>query len=262
MQSSVAFKPHSFKEFVFFKLVLPLLLARKKFLPQQNELMINIGGGHFFLPGWKVLDMNTEYYNFREGIIDYNYDLTSSSPFPFESESVKLFYSSHTLEHVQQKFSQHIFDEIYWCLKSGGGVRLTMPDFEKVKNAYLKNDKNFFDSYNGPIENAFLEWFSTYHARQLKSEEIRKKIVEMGIYEYANNLVNSIPDDYQKNNFGHCNWWNYDKASSALKKAGFEKIYKSAPQQSKFAEMRKTGRFFNSFDHKLPEISMYIEAVK
>jgi len=87
----------------------------------NQNLNINIGGGRWVRRHWKVLDFPSQHYNYYSAIIDYKHDLTSNKPFPFPDNSVCFFYSSHTFEHIPQEFCQYVFNEIYRCLKPGGG---------------------------------------------------------------------------------------------------------------------------------------------
>jgi len=234
----------------------------------DRKLMINIGAGEFYLRHWRNLDYQTNYYKYRDALIDYHHDLKSPGSFPFRDNQVYLFYSSHTLEHIQQKYCQHIFDEIYRCLKPNGGVRLTMPGFDGGRIALHNNDLDYFAepmkkyTYAGSIETKFLHLFATYFAQRLEPQEIREKINSMGYEEYADYLINKIPDDYQKDNFGHCNWWSYEKLEKMLKKAGFKTVYRSKAFQSKFPEMRKHKTLRYSFDTTWTSISVFVEAIK
>ena len=123
-------KKHIFLYKCFLKLYLTcidcILILKKglfKLMERKDDcLNINIGGGRFLRKHWKVLDFPSEHYNYPRNIIDYEFDLTSSNPFPFFDNTVSLFYLSHVLEHIPQEFCQHILNEIYRCLGRGGGT--------------------------------------------------------------------------------------------------------------------------------------------
>lgn len=229
----------------------------------EQKLMINIGGGHYFRRHWRVLDLPSYWYHFVEGSIDYKFDLTSSDPFPLSSNSVSFFFSSHTLEHIPQECCQHILDEIFRCLKPGGAVRLTMPDFDLAYEAFAKNDIDFFVKYSGAcIEEKFLGFFATYMKDKVSPEELRKNFASMRKEDFADYYTRQIPRYSQKVFTGkHINWWNYEKLSRMLKQAGFRKIYRSTEQGSRFTEMRGVGRNCG-FDSTHPEISLFVEAVR
>jgi hypothetical protein len=78
----------------------------------------------------------------------------------------------------------------------------------------------------------------------------------------------------QKDKAGyHINWFNYAKLERMLRQAGFGTVYRSAPQQSRFAELRGMGGWLATgdvleitrmlgLDTTHPGISLYVEAVK
>jgi len=96
----------------------------------QEKIMVNIGGGAFYRRHWKTLDYaspDSKHYDWIG--IDINFDLMSGVPLPFNDNAVDFIYSAHTLEHLSEATSPGLFRDIYRCLKPGGAVRLTMPDF-------------------------------------------------------------------------------------------------------------------------------------
>jgi len=242
------------------------VIDRKK---DKEKLMVNVGSGIFFRRHWKNLDFPSEWYRFGKGMIDYEYDLTSGEKFPFENDTVYIFYSSHTMEHMQQKYCQHIFNEMFRCLKKGGGIRITNPDFELGYKAYGSKNMDFFKKYIGStIDEKFLYFFATYYTRAT-SEKLKKILDEfkenyktMSKEEFADYYTSKIPSSNQIKHTGdHCNWWTIDKFQCMLKIAGFENIYRSKPQESKFPEMHGFGRH-QGFDSTHPELSIFVEAIK
>jgi predicted SAM-dependent methyltransferase len=229
----------------------------------NEKLMVNIGGRYFLRRHWRVLDFPSQHYRFMKGAVDYEYDLTSAEPFPFKNDSVFLIYSSHTLEHIPQEHCQFIFSEIFRVLKKGGGVRLTMPDFDKSVEAYRNGAMDYFKLYSGSnIEEKFLDNFASYWKNKVTPKELQKKFNSLPKEEFGDHYTTSIPRESQKKNTGfHINWWNYKKLHTMLTDAGFTNIYKSKEKESKFSEMRGTGRK-KGFDTTHPEISVFIEAKK
>lgn len=108
---------------------------------ERNGLRINIGGTRFFKRHWRVMDYRhptTRHYDSPS--LDYNHDLMAGRPFPLAAASVAFFYSSHTLEHILDAHIPFILSEIHRCLRPGGAVRLTMPDFDAAYGAFMAND--------------------------------------------------------------------------------------------------------------------------
>ena len=231
--------------------------------------MVNIGGGAYYRKHWKVLDYQSFHYRIPSYYIDYNFDLASNNPLPFKTNSVNFFYSSHTLEHIPQEFCQNIFNEFYRCLKKGGAVRLALPDFDKIFEAYRNNEKTIFNSVffkNKQEENyrKFLDFFATYMKNKVSKNEFDENFRSMKKEEFADYYTFKIPRNNQKIHGGfHINWWNFEKAEKMLKRAGFKEKYRSSSQKSCFLEMRckKNGKIFG-FDDTYPEISFFIEALK
>ena len=106
--------------------------------------MVDIGAGYSFRRHWKNMDYPTSHYVFLSGVVDYKFNLSSKKLFPFKSDSVNFFYSSHTFEHILQPYIPFIFKEIFRCLKPNGAVRITMPDFKLACNAFKENNIDFY----------------------------------------------------------------------------------------------------------------------
>ena len=257
----------------FRKIILESLMGSKA----KKRLMINIGGGLYFRPGWRVMDYVSPFYPFAGKYIDYNIDLMGKVSFPFEDNSVAVFYSSHTLEHIPQEFCQNILDEIHRCLEPGGVVRLTMPDYDILRAAALRNDEPFFESQMArdlTIEESLVSQIATDMAGRAPRDEVIRNFKDMTAEEFAEHYTSRASREVQKEKGGyHINWFNYDKLSAMAKAAGFENMYKSQAQGSKFADLVGTGGLFatgNIFDGERrlgvdtshPTRSLYLEAVK
>ena len=66
--------------------------------------MINVGGGHFTRRHWRTLDVPHGTRNYWKGTINYPFDLCTKNPWPFLDNSVYLFYSSQTLQHIHSEW--------------------------------------------------------------------------------------------------------------------------------------------------------------
>lgn len=259
-----------------YKLILIDNILKKHFFKiidiksDSKNLMINVGGGYFFRRHWKVMEYETKWYRYSPGVIDYNQNLASKDKFSLKDNSVFLFYVSHTIEHIPQRYCQQMLNEIYRCLKVGGAVRLTNPDFDLGYQAYKKGDIGFFKKYKGTdLDEKFLYFFASYHVVEKSKKELveikkmlKKNFLEMSKEMFADYYTSDIPPESQeKHAESHISWWNYEKMESFLKTAGFNKIYLSKPQESKFSQMIGTGRN-TGFDSTHPEFSIFVEAVK
>lgn len=268
---------------VKFKLVTGLLFLRKRLYAAvssagRDRPMVNIGGGLFFRPHWKVLDFCSAYYSFARRMIDHDIDLMQpGAQFPFSDNSVQFFYSAHTLEHIPQEYCANILREVYRCLKPGGAVRLCMPDYDLLRRAADQHDEVYFKGQreNGlSFEEAVIEQIATDLVGKIPADEIRADYQRLDPVSFADHYTNRVSRDSQRRNGGyHINWFTYDKLAGMLREAGFATIYRSAAQQSRFPELTgkggllATGDFFEvqrmlGIDTTLPDRSLYVEAVK
>ncbi|MHA2120008.1 MAG: class I SAM-dependent methyltransferase [Promethearchaeota archaeon] len=81
---------------------------------------------------WKVMDI--------AGDPDYKYDLNSRKSFPINDKSVDNYYMSHTLEHIDKNNVIFVLLEIRRTLKSGGLIRIVVPDIKMAIIYYIKGD--------------------------------------------------------------------------------------------------------------------------
>jgi len=254
----------------------------------DNKRLYNIGAGGFSHPYWTNIDYYSDWYSSNrlktsKGI---NYDLFSLEPLPIENESAEVVYTSHTVEHINNAAAQNMFNEAYRILKSDGFFRITTPNIDLEYRAYRENDRNYFywiDMYSIPknwqrakynmplsdasIEQIFLAHFassiSTLHSddvpERINDDDFKSLFSSMEYEEVLDYCVSKCSLEIQRTNPGyHMNWWNFNKMSSMLKKAGFDKIYLSGYGQS-FCQIL---RDITVFDNTHPKISLYVEAIK
>ncbi|MBI3893193.1 MAG: hypothetical protein HY303_16865 [Candidatus Wallbacteria bacterium] len=226
---------------------------------------VNAGGGTFLRRHWQVLDWPSPAYRFLPGVVDFPFNLASQAPLPFDTDSVTLFYSSHTLEHIPQEFCQHVLDEFFRCLSKGGAVRLTMPDFGKACAAFEAADERFFSPWHAPgrpLERSLLAFFASWLRDRVPAEQVRADFESFSREQFGDRYSLQVPRESQAADAGnHINWWTVDKTLSMLRAAGFEAPYVSAPQESRFPEMRGTP-WYGAFDTSYPAMSLFVEAVK
>lgn len=230
----------------------------------EKKLMINIGGGCFMRRHWKVMDFVSPHYPYTRGCIDYPYALTSLVSFPLDNNTVSFFYSAHTIEHIPQEFCQHIFNEIYRCLKPGCVLRISTPDFDLAYKAYGDKSIPFPATHyeEKTLEAKFLHYFAGVLRDKIPPELVQEKYQTMPKEEFADYFTDQIPRHLQKTYAGnHFNWWTYEKLSRMLQKCGFSNVYQSSTQGSKFTELLDKGRN-SGFDSTHPKLSLYVECIK
>jgi len=91
-------------------------------------IKLHIGCGKRYFPGWIHVDGG-----------DYDHlDIKTDDLFnlPFEMNSVDLIYSSHLLEYYDRTEAEVLLKSWYRLLKSGGTLRLAVPDFRVMSLLY------------------------------------------------------------------------------------------------------------------------------
>jgi len=260
-----------------------LLLARKRLCsllwPElaQEKLMINIGGGLFFRPHWKVMDYISPFYPFARRYIDFDIDLFTNPRFPLDDGSVFCYYSAHTLEHIPQEFCENVFNEIFRTLKPGGVVRINVPDYDRMRDAVTRQDEDYFRTrliLGLSFEEAVLEQIATERVGQEAPDEVRKAYHEMSSQEFADHYTKLASRKVQIKKAGfHINWFDYEKMATMLQTAGFNQVRRCRPQGSAFPELVGEGGVLTigdvfevkrmlGIDTTIPEKSLYVEAVK
>jgi predicted SAM-dependent methyltransferase len=93
--------------------------------------LLNFGCGTAVHPDWVNLDSSTD----LPGVI--RHDLRRGLPFP--DESFDAVYGSHVLEHLQPDAAARLLRECHRVLRSGGIVRIVVPDLEAIARLYLES---------------------------------------------------------------------------------------------------------------------------
>lgn len=91
---------------------------------------INIGCGEIHHPDWINLDVSSDDPSVL--LLDVTRGL------PFENSSIDVCYSSHVLEHLDRNAATAFVKESFRVLRSGGVIRLAVPDLEQIAREYLR----------------------------------------------------------------------------------------------------------------------------
>jgi len=105
---------------------------------------LNIGCGSTFHKCWINIDISPH----SAEVIAH--DLTKGLPYP--SNSIDVCYSSHVLEHLKKTEATFFLQEQKRVLKSGGIIRVVVPDLETICMNYLKF---LGELLNGNMEHQF-----------------------------------------------------------------------------------------------------------
>jgi predicted SAM-dependent methyltransferase len=117
---------------------------RKLSLPEKG-LSLHLGAGSTELEGWLSVDVWPAQLS-----LDLRWGL------PFADQRVERVYLSHTLEHLWYPGeAARLLKEIRRVLTSRGRIRIVVPDIEAAIQAYVQNDREFFE---GRRATAWPEW--------------------------------------------------------------------------------------------------------
>jgi len=252
----------------------------------NNKMFYNIGAGNFYHPYWTNVDYSFKWYKNDQKAKFISHNLFSREHLPVEDNIVEIVYSSHTLEHIDDKSVEFILKEFYRILKPTGLLRLTMPNVDLVYQALKQRDHSFFSwiqYYSKKInmkkvqilkpmsESSIYEIFLFYVASQrsqlhkhktlfkLSDNELEQKLITLKFNDFFDDLTSKCDKNIQFQYPGnHMNWWNYEKITKFLKRAGFNNIIISGKGQSISPVMRDT----TLFDNTHPEKSLFVDVLK
>lgn len=133
-----------------------------------GPLKINLGCGLAVAPGWINVDgsLNTLMARLPITLQKVGYQLTGSNQYysqeqflkllnnhrfvhhdlgrgiPFNDSSVDFIFTSHFLEHLFERQAERLLEESFRVLKSGGVLRVSVPDLSYAISLYQKGRKH------------------------------------------------------------------------------------------------------------------------
>lgn len=114
----------------------------------DNKLKVNFGSFiNMFHNGWINIDvLNLQEFAKRHHYKFINMDIRQK--LNFNDNSIDLIYSSHMLEHLTADEGFFFLRECHRILRSGGVVRIAVPDADKLIKYYQSNQLSMFDEIN------------------------------------------------------------------------------------------------------------------
>lgn len=176
--------------------------------------------------GWR--DFGDDWVHVDGG--DYDHlDHNDITKFPLDDESVDLIYASHVLEYFDREEVVPILQEWTRVLKTGGILRIAVPDFEAMAIMYVMSrntlNQRSLDNFLGPLYG-------------------RMKMGSQTIY--------------------HKTTYDFDSLSEVLKSAGIESVKKYDWRQTEHSEFDDHSQAY--IPHMEKEngtlISLNVEGVK
>ena len=213
---------------------------------------LNIGSGRRSWLGWECLDA-VNYPTVK------NINLSKDCIFPLSDKSIKLAYTSHNLEHLDDKTVNQIFSETKRVLSKDGIFIVKVPDFEYFLDQYKFNNTDYisnlgFDSivwswknkniqdnlenrtammFGGYWNKFYGDHFSgninynqfAYHGPPIINKKKLSYILKnYSIREISEEFKNVILLDKDFQCFNHQNAWARKDMQNLFKKYGFKKV--------------------------------------
>ena len=135
-------------------------------------MKLHLGCGKKFLPGFVHIDL-AEFPHIDHKRKIYPLDF-------IESNSISEIYCCHALEYYDFFQCLEVLEDWNRCLTSGGVLRLSVPDFDKLLKVYELSNRNI-DSIIGPIFGRWkCEQDFIYHRTVFTRNKLEKLLLNSG----------------------------------------------------------------------------------
>ena len=104
-------------------------MASSERYKKMSRVCVNVACGNTYVDDW----LNYDYAPVSASVIKANLLET----LPLESEVADVVYSSHFFEHIPRLAVDRFLNECFRVMKSGGKIRLVMPDLDELCREYL-----------------------------------------------------------------------------------------------------------------------------
>jgi predicted SAM-dependent methyltransferase len=98
----------------------------------NKGLKIHLGAGDINIQGWINIDARSFKHTH---LLDHNFELKE-----FKNETISEIYLCHVLEHFSFQDSKKLLEKLYKKLILNGLIRISVPDFKKLKLIYNKTN--------------------------------------------------------------------------------------------------------------------------
>jgi predicted SAM-dependent methyltransferase len=224
-------------------------------------LYVNLGSGYRVPTGWLNLDRTIniliaripgfpvalyrlgllgpeQYERFRQRLWDRARYWDARHRIPIADGAVSAIYSSHLLEHLDRGVAQNLLSDCYRVLKSGGVLRVVVPDMYLISKSYLSIADRLADGQLRPTDRV------DFLAAKISASDVSSAVAA----EYYD------ADPRRQRLFGHR--WMYDRWSirTALERAGFQQVQECSYREGLTPDL-------DQLDYR-PANSLHVEAIK
>ncbi len=151
-------------------------------------LMLHIGCGGVYFPGWVNVDMDSPKADLR-------HDMRTA--LPYGEETADFVYSEHFIEHLTVAEGLTVLKDFHRVLKTGGILRIATTDLDYIVRRYLFlwKQQNWIKTYGYDwlqtkaemINLCFREWGHQY---LYNGEELERRLREAGFEKISRQKLN------------------------------------------------------------------------
>jgi len=173
---------------------------------------LHLGCGKRYIKGFTHIDLvNYDHIDYLTSIDDLGM---------FEDNSIELIYNCHVLEHFHRSKLKKVLTEWHRVLKTGGILRISVPDFEACCELYM--EKKDLSLVIGPLMGR-QNYLYNIHYNIFDYETLKKALLEVGfkdVYKYDwRQTEHADVDDYSQAYYPHM-----DKENGMLMSLNIEAI--------------------------------------
>lgn len=175
---------------------------------------------------------------------------------PFGSDSVDMVYHSHLFEHLDKNSAQGFLMEIRRVLKTGGVIRIVVPDLESLCRKYLDHISL---AQEDVLEKGLHDTYIASMIEQCVRKEAYGTSRQPAMRRWIENII--LGDARRR---GETHQWMYDKVNLGfvLLECGFKNVQQKAYDSSLIVNWQDYGLDLDQIGNEYKPDSLYMEAQK
>lgn len=139
-------------------------------------MKLNLGSGETKLEGFTNVDME------EKTKPDIVCDIRKST-LPLRNETCEEVWAIHSIEHIEDRYWDHVFNEIFRVLVPNGRLVLAYPEFDICSDHYIKNYKGIKDFWKATLYGRQL-YPGDYHVTAVRSPDLEQFLLRHGFNEF------------------------------------------------------------------------------